>query len=50
MRSRLVAAKSCCWGESWAQSLGSARGASPSWVRALSMAATVAFSHAEELS
>ena len=40
VRSRLVAVKSCCWGESWAQSVGSTMPGRPSWFRALAMAAS----------
>ena len=50
VRSRLVAVKSCCGGESWAQSVGSTMPGRPSWFRALAMAASTAFSHPTELS
>src|ERR1700686_2654669 len=50
VRSRLVATNSCCWGDSWAQSLGSAMLGSPSWFRALAMAARTAPRHGAESS
>src|ERR1700681_4355147 len=43
VRSRLVAANSCCSAESWAQLEGSTMAGRPSWRRALAIAWTTAF-------
>src|ERR1019366_3630983 len=48
VRSRLVATKTCCSGDSWPQLVGRTMGAKPSWLRPLAIACNVAATQVSE--